>query len=99
MLNQNPTLLHITAYFDTTSANKNVVDPRNWGGLGHRSIDNMAILIAPTIVLNDEEFQAEITKRRQKLNLAKGQTVLGCPLCGFDQLPAAAPAATRGQAR
>ena len=45
------TLLHITAYFDTTPANKNVVDPRNWGGLGHRSIDNMAILIAPTIVL------------------------------------------------
>ena len=41
------TLLHVTAYFDNTPSNKNVVDPRNWGGLGHRSIDNMAILIAP----------------------------------------------------
>ena len=86
------TLLHITAYFDTTPANKNVVDPRNWGGLGHRSIDNMAIMIAPTIVLSDEEFQQEMTKRRQTLNLAKGQAVLGCPLCGFEQLPSAAPA-------
>jgi hypothetical protein len=90
------TLLHITATFDTTPANKNVVDPRNWGGLGHRSIDNMAILIAPTIILNDQEFQEEMTKRRQTLHLAKGQTVLGCPLCGFDQLPGG-PATGRGQ--
>ena len=91
------TLLHITAYFDTSPANKNVIDPRNWAGLGHRSIDNMAILIAPTIILTDKEFQQEMTKRRQKLNLAKGQTVLGCPLCGFDQLPTAAPTTGRGQ--
>jgi hypothetical protein len=92
------TLLHIIAYFDTTPANKNVIDPRNWGGLGHRSIDNMAILIAPTIVLSDQEFQEEMATRRTRLHLAKGQTVLGCPLCGFDQLPTATgPAAGRGQ--
>jgi hypothetical protein len=82
------TLLHITAYFDTTPNNRNVIDPRNWGGLGHRSIDNMAILIAPTIILTDEEFRQEMAARRKRLNLAKGQTVLGCPLCGFDELPA-----------
>ena len=82
------TLLHVTAYFDTTAANRNVVDPRNWGGLGHRSIDNMAIMIAPTITLSDEEFQQEITARLQRRNLAKGQAMLGCPLCGFDELPA-----------
>ena len=81
------TLLHIIATFDTTPANKNVIDPRNWGGLGHRSIDNMAILIAPTIVLNDKEFQDEMKARKTKLGLTKGQTVLGCPLCGFDELP------------
>jgi mono/diheme cytochrome c family protein len=91
------TLLHLIAYFDTTPANKNVVDPRNWGGLGHRSIDNMAILIAPTIVLNDQEFQEEMTRRRQKLNLAKGQTVLGCPLCGFEQVPSAPTGRGRAQ--
>ena len=28
------TLIHITAYFDNTASNRNVVDPRNWGGVG-----------------------------------------------------------------
>jgi len=82
------TLLHITAYFDNTASNQNVVDPRNWGGLGHRSIDNMAILIAPTLTLTDEQFQQEMDTRRKNLNLAIGDTVVGCPLCGFEKLPA-----------
>ena len=88
------TLLHVIAYFDTTPANRNVIDPRNWGGLGHRSIDNMAILIAPTLVLNDQEFQEEIANRRAKMHLAKGQGMLGCPLCGFDELPKVGPQPT-----
>jgi hypothetical protein len=89
------TLLHVTAFFDTTPNNRNVVDPRNWGGLGHRSIDNMAILIAPTITLTNEEFQEEMATRRKRLNLAQGQAVIGCPLCGFDQVPSTATAALR----
>jgi hypothetical protein len=93
------TLLHVTAYFDTTANNRNVVDPRNWGGLGHRSIDNMAILIAPTVTLTDQEFQEEMAARRQRLRLAKGQTVIGCPLCGFDELPAGAGALKTASAR
>jgi hypothetical protein len=83
------TLLHVIAYFDNTPSNRNVIDPRNWAGLGHRSIDNMAILIAPVIALSDAEFQEEIANRRRKLNLAKGQAMPGCPLCGFEELPAA----------
>jgi hypothetical protein len=47
----------------------------------------MALTIMPVIVLNDKEFVEEIAKRRQRLNLAKGQTVVGCPLCAFDQVP------------
>ena len=81
------TLIHITAYFDTTASNRNVVDPRNWGGLGHRSIDNMAILIAAPIQLTDEQFQQEMATRRERLNLAKGEAVIGCPLCGFEEFP------------
>jgi len=64
-----------------------VVDPRNWSGLGHRSIDNMAILIASPIQLTDEQFQEEMATRRERLNLAAGETVLGCPLCGFEEVP------------
>ncbi len=82
------TLLHVTAYFDTTPDNKNVVDPRNWGGLGHRSIDNMAIVFTPGLVLDDEQFAEEMAKRRERLGLAKGEGLLGCPLCGFEELPA-----------
>jgi hypothetical protein len=90
------TLLHVTAYFDTTPANRNVVDPRNWQGLGHRSIDNMAILIAPALFLTEQEFQEEMAERRKQLKLTKGQAVLGCPLCGFETLPASR-AAAQGQ--
>lgn len=81
------TILHVTAYFDNTTSNPNVVDPRNWGGLGHRSIDNMAILFAPGITLSEKDFRNEMTERRKSLNLADGDTVIGCPLCGFDELP------------
>jgi len=87
------TILRVTGYFDNTPANKNVSDPRNWQGLGHRSIDNMMINIGQSITLTDEEFQQEMAKRREKLKLTEGQTVLGCPLCGVTK----APTATVGQ--
>jgi hypothetical protein len=99
------TILRVTGTFDNTPANRNVTDPRNWSGLGHRSIDNMLILLAQGIPLSDNAFQEEITARRQLLHLAEGQTVIGCPLCGFSKLPArpgqpqasAAPAAAHTQ--
>jgi hypothetical protein len=84
------TILRVTGYFDNTPANKNVSDPRNWSGLGHRSMDNMMINIGQTIVLSDEEFKQEIAERRRKLNLAEGQTVIGCPLCASSKAPTAA---------
>ena len=89
------TLLHITAYFDTTANNRNVIDPRNWGGLGHRSIDNMLIALNQGIELTDEEFAKEVAQRRARLSLREGQIVPGCPLCGYPQLPGPQPAAHR----
>jgi hypothetical protein len=82
------TILRVTGTFDNTPANKNVVDPRNWSGLGHRSIDNMAILIAQAVALTDAQFQEELTARRLQLSLADGQSAIGCPLCSFARLPA-----------
>lgn len=83
------TLVRITAYFDTTSDNENVVDPRNWQGLGHRSIDNMAITFLPGVMLSDEEFAAEIARRRAVHGLAEGEAMPGCPLCGYSTPPLA----------
>jgi mono/diheme cytochrome c family protein len=76
------TILKVTGYFDNTAANRNVVDPRNWSGLGHRSIDNMLVMIGQGVGLTDAQFAQEVTRRREALRLAEGQTAPGCPTCG-----------------
>jgi hypothetical protein len=81
------TILKVTGYFDNTPSNKNVVDPRNWSGLGHRSIDNMLVMIAQGTNLTDDQFAQEVTRRRTALNLAEGQNAPGCPLCAFSAIP------------
>jgi hypothetical protein len=91
------TILRVTGYYDNTPANRNVADPRNWSGLGHRSIDNMNIMIMQGVSLTDEQFQAEVTARRQLLKLEPGEDAPGCPLCGFETIPAARPRPTGQQ--
>jgi hypothetical protein len=92
------TILRVTGYYENTPANRNVVDPRNWSGLGHRSIDNMNILIMQAVTLTDEQFQAEVAARRQQLTLKPGEDAPGCPLCSFEKLPAPrAPVRAAGQ--
>ena len=76
------TILRMRGYFDNTPTNRNVADPRNWSGLGHRSIDNMMNHLGEVVYLTDEEFEDEMSKRRDTLDLKPGQTVIGCPLCG-----------------
>lgn len=91
------TILRVTGYFDNTPSNKNVVDPRNWSGLGHRSIDNMVILLMQAVPLTDERFQQELATRRERLHLAEGQNVVGCPLCSFSKLPGGRSGGPGGQ--
>ncbi len=92
------TILRVTGYYDNTPANRNVVDPRNWSGLGHRSIDNMNILLMQAVGLTDEKFQEEVAARRQRLKLKPGENVPGCPLCAFEKMPVPRAAqATRQQ--
>jgi hypothetical protein len=91
------TILRITGTFDNTPANKNVADPRNWSGLGHRSIDNMMNQLGEIVFLNDNEFQSEMAERRAKLGLKDGQSVLGCPLCGKKPTPVSTTSAGANQ--
>jgi mono/diheme cytochrome c family protein len=86
------TILHVVGYFDTTPANRNVADGRNWSGSGHRSVDNMMINLMQAISLTDEQYEAELAKRRQRLGLKEGQTVPGCPQCGVAPASARLPA-------
>ena len=77
------TILRVRAWFDTTPANRNVVDPRNWTGMGHRSVDQMLLHLGRGVELTDEEFDLAMAERRQQLDLQPGQLVAGCPLCPF----------------
>ncbi len=75
------TILHITGYMDNSPSNKNVPDPRNWQGSGNRSVANMFIDLGMRVALTDEQFQAEMARRRADLHLTKNDVVIGCPLC------------------
>jgi hypothetical protein len=89
------TILHIIGWMDTTPGNRNVPDSRNWSGAGNRSISNMFIDLGQGIALTDEQFYAEMARRREKLKLGANDVLIGCPLCNGD--PIAPPA--RRQAR
>ncbi len=77
------TILHLSGYFNNTPTNPNVVDPRNWSGSGHRSVDNMFINLIQAIYMDDEEFAAEVAER-ERLRAADGRLDIGCVVCGSD---------------
>jgi len=76
---------------NNSPSNRNVPDPRNWQGSGNRSVANMFIDLGQRVSLTDEQFQAEMAKRREKFHLGRNDNVIGCPLCTV--VP---PAAGRG---
>jgi mono/diheme cytochrome c family protein len=88
------TILHIIGYMDNSPANKNIPDPRNWQGSGNRSVANMFIDLGMRVALSDEQFEAEMAKRRERLRLTRNDVVIGCPLCNVVPAPAATPANT-----
>ena len=92
------TILHIVGYMDNSPTNKNVPDPRNWQGSGNRSVANMFIDLGMRVALNDEQFQEEMARRRERLKLTKNDVVIGCPLC-LVAPPAAAAKPAGGQER
>lgn len=90
------TIVHLIGFLDTTSANTNVVDARNWAGGGRRSVANMFIDLGYSVSLTEEQFQAEMARRRAKMK--RNDYDIGCPLCWATPPPtSAAPAAGRLQ--
>jgi hypothetical protein len=82
------TILHLMGFLDTTPANRNPADPRNWAGGGRRSVANMFLDLGYSVSLTEEQFQAEMAKRRGHLK-GKNDYDIGCPLC---QAPPPPPA-------
>jgi hypothetical protein len=74
------TILHLVGFLDTTKANKNPADSRNWAGGGRRSIANMFIDLGYSVSMTEEQFQAEMAARRAKMK-SRNDYDLGCPLC------------------
>jgi mono/diheme cytochrome c family protein len=60
------TVIHVSAYYDNTSANKNNPDPEQWVGYGDRTVDEMAHAWMNVVYLNDEEYKALVEERKAK---------------------------------
>ena len=84
------TILHIIGFLDTTEANKNIADARNWAGGGRRSVSNMFIDLGYSVTLTEEQFQAEMAERREMMKDRNDYDV-GCPLCWAPVMVASAP--------
>ncbi|MSR10348.1 MAG: cytochrome c [Gammaproteobacteria bacterium] len=74
------TILHTIGYLDTTTANPNLADPRNWAGGGRRSVSNMFIDLGYSVTLTEEQFREEMAVRRAKMRDRNAYDV-GCPMC------------------
>jgi hypothetical protein len=67
------TILRITAWHDNTAANKSNPDPNQWVGWGDRTVDEMAHAWVNITYMSDEDYQAELAKRKQKTSPAQSQ--------------------------
>jgi hypothetical protein len=58
------TILKITSWHDNTRNNKNNPDPDQWVGWGDRTVDEMAHAWVNITYMSDEDFKAELEKRK-----------------------------------
>jgi hypothetical protein len=74
------TILHTIGWVDTTPENPNTAETRNWAGAGRRSVASMFIDLGQSVRLTEEQFQAEMAKRRARMS-DPNEYDIGCPLC------------------
>jgi len=67
------TIIHVTAFYDNTKANKNNPDPDQWVGYGDRTVDEMAHAWMNCVYLSDEEYNALVAERRAKVSNTQQQ--------------------------
>lgn len=58
------TIISVTAWHDNTVGNRNNPDPSQWVGGGDRSIDEMAHAWVNVTYLTDEDYKAELARRK-----------------------------------
>jgi len=67
------TIIHVTAFYDNTKANKNNPDPDQWVGYGDRTVDEMAHAWMNVVYLNDDEYKALLEERKAKTSTDQQQ--------------------------
>jgi hypothetical protein len=60
------TVIHVAAYYDNTTANKNNPDPEQWVGYGDRTVDEMAHAWMNVFYLTDDEYKQLLEERKAK---------------------------------
>jgi hypothetical protein len=60
------TVIHVSAWYDNTKANKNNPDPDQWVGYGDRTVDEMAHAWMNVVYLSDAEYAAMIEQRKSR---------------------------------
>jgi hypothetical protein len=60
------TILHVTAWHDNTTVNKNNPDPDQWVGWGDRTVDEMAHAWVNVTYISEEDYQAWVAKNNAK---------------------------------
>jgi hypothetical protein len=56
------TIIHVTAFYDNTKANKSNPDPDQWVGYGDRTVDEMAHAWMNVVYLSDAEYNERVAK-------------------------------------
>jgi hypothetical protein len=61
------TVIHVSAWYDNTKANKNNPDPDQWVGYGDRTVDEMAHAWMNVVYFNDTEYKELLAERKAKM--------------------------------
>jgi mono/diheme cytochrome c family protein len=59
------TIIHVTAFYDNTKANKNNPDPDQWVGYGDRTVDEMAHAWMNVVYISDAEYQQWLAEHKK----------------------------------
>src|SRR5215831_2469499 len=67
------TVIHVTAWYDNTKANKLNPDPDQWVGYGDRTVDEMAHAWMNVYYLPDDEYQEYAATHKSKTSTTQNQ--------------------------
>jgi len=67
------TIIHVTAWYDNTTANKNNPDPTQWVGYGDRSVSEMGHAWMNVVYISDAEYQEWLAQHKKPAVTSQNQ--------------------------